>query len=74
MLKHCPAQCFQGFPGLTLRCVFGFVPNFLCRAALKNRLCLWIDFPSVLPPQIDENDSKIHAKMFKKRSEMDAKF
>ena len=66
MLKHCPAQCFQGFPGSTLRRCFCFVPNFLCRRALKNRLCLWTDFPFVLLPKIYENDFKIHEKNVQK--------
>ena len=66
MLKHWPAQWFKGFPCSMLRRFFCLFPDFRCRTALKNRLGLWSDFPSVLPPKIDENDSKIHAKTAQK--------
>ena len=57
-LKDFHVRCFDDF--------FVCFPDFRCRTALKNRLGLWSDFPSVLPPKIDENDSKIHAKTAQK--------
>ena len=65
-LKDFHVRCFDVF--------LFFVPDFRCRTALKNRLGLWSDFPSVLPPKIDEIDSNIHEQPLKKRSKMDAKF